>query len=510
MTDDGSPLDGNAPTRVIEGGIFPTSPRASRREGMFSDTLAGILGFDPGYDLKSFREALSEQEELELSARELEQLEEVLDEKYVTEPRDDQSSDSDALIPFHPIVAKHIEPPETHEWDAWYRLLMTRESNELNVGLHEELVGKLNSIEPSNMFEKLFCSLIRTMAADVEEGSERNDPPEPRRPYIPALAESFQEDIRSWANVSSLTGSQRLLLLRDLLCFYYMMYIMQVARNISEEWDQYLADDPSSWTPEIKPIPFGVRTERASGDRDFRNIWDDMPSEQSLFDQLYYSWMRLSVLRILNDTIEQTEATVETTPATLLEAREALENETSHVDVAIRKLLDPVNEDRYQVAAEESEEAEISTDQDDEEASEQDGMEPDVTTLREASRILFYAIDDYYRERSSQNTAAVRLGPAAVEQLGISEERGFIERRNKAGTILVLNEGALTMMARLFTEREKNGNEDFSISNFYRFLTKRGIHFDETSEDAAETLLERIGLIQKESDSGDSTNVRTY
>lgn len=485
-------FDGETPSRVIQDGLFPSSPRASRRESIFSDVIAEVLGADPSYTLEELEAHIETSESIPVEEQYRDKLLDILDEKYVKLPRDTQKASSRAIIPFDPIVAQHVSPPGSSAWGRWYEMLMTEPSGEtINSESHEELVEKLTSISPSNTFEEFLVQAIDDMIGD--EGSEaRAMSPTPRRCYIPELTTAFQKDVRAWSSISTVTGSQWLLTFRDLVCFYCMMYYMQLARNLGQEWQQFCDEDEhdADWGPYVHEIPFGIRTERAGQSRDFRNIWWGSSTVPSIYDQVYDSWMLLTVTRLLNDVLDEYGIAPGGGPATLLEARNILQANTedhdradgSPIEAAISHLTSVIADSQY----------------DD---------QPD--TLIDAAQLVVRTVDAYYRNQES-TIAAIRLGPAAVRQLGLSDERTFIEQRPNAGLIFVLNEGSLVMFARIFTELQNNGTQDYSYANFRTFLKARGIKLMGESHSAAREMLQGMGLIRQESDSGDTINVRTH
>ncbi|QIO21730.1 DNA phosphorothioation-dependent restriction protein DptG [Haloarcula sp. JP-L23] len=479
------------PSRVIQGGLFPSSPRASRRESIFSDVIAEVLGADPSYSLEDLEDHIRSTESGPADEGHREQLLDVLDHKYVKLPRDTHKASSRALIPFDPTVAQYILPPGSSAWGRWYEMFVTESPEDtINSDSHNVLVDKLDEVSASNTFEEFIINKIEDMVGD-DQSETGGSSLTPRRCYLPELASAFQRDVRAWSSIPTVTGSQWLLTFRDLVCFYCMMYYMQLARNLKSEWEEFCVDTrDSGWSPHVHELPFGIRTERAGESRDFRNLWEGSSIVPSMYDQLYESWMRLTVTRLLNDALDEQGITPDDRPFTMLEAKERLHaqaeeytgEDDSPIEAAIKHLTSVIADSNY----------------DDEPES-----------LVDAAWLVFDTVDEYYRTQDS-TIAAIRLGPAAVRQLGLSDERTFIEERQKAGLIFVLNEGSLAMFARIFTELQNNGAQDYSYSNFRSFLTSRGIKLKGESQAAAREMLEGMGLIRQESDSGDTINVRTH
>ena len=484
--EDDSYLTGNAPWRTIPEGIFPSSARPSRREGIFSEILATALTADPSLkytDLKTkFREGSEDWLGETIDANDVL---DVLDEKYGTAPDSDSSDEIDGLLPFHPIIAAHIEPPNTFQWGRWYEMLLTNDEGQFQEHIHRSFHSQLAGISTSNVFEELFKEFVLDLRdgvglADVEDTLTELDP---RRCYLPSLATKFQQDLETWSKMDEIQGSHWLASVRDLVCFYCMMYIIQMSVNLADEWTKFIdGTPPDEWDPDLSGIPFGIRSETAGNDREFRNIWFGSPSVESLHDQIYESWPRLAATKILSEVLQEVRDE-EKQVYTLLEARTLLKENDDWEMKAIEELLSYVDNSQY---------------------------EEKPSNLEDTAETFEYAVDMYYRNRSSNDSAAITAGPGTIKQLGKSEERSFIETRSGVGTIMVLNEGSLALLARTFDNTEKRGNEDYSYKNFRKFLRDRGIHFDTKTQEAALDTLESMGLIKQESDSGESVNVRTH
>ena len=187
-------------SRVIEDGFFPTSPAATLRESIFSEILAGVLGASPTtQDLDELREAFESHDAVDDAALADEVWDVFLATYTTTGERGARGKKAKRyVIPFHPTIAKCIEPHETRNWGEWYRMLMTSgDPPSFEQELHEEFVERLDALEPSNLFEQVFVDVARNLGFE-EEGETAT---QPLRPYVDDCARVFQNDLRRCSRV---------------------------------------------------------------------------------------------------------------------------------------------------------------------------------------------------------------------------------------------------------------------------------------------------------------------
>lgn len=459
--------------RVIDDAFFPTSPAATLREAIFSEILAGVLEVSPSVDdVEQLREEILSHDAVDGNEKVGEKAWDVFLKTYTTTgERGARGKEAKRyVLPFHPQIARSIKPAETRNWGKWYRMLMTNGAPpSFNSALHQDFVGRLEAMKPSNLFEQIIVD-----AADNLEGETSGDQSftEPIRPYVEPCAEYFQTDLRIWLNDEYDSSANWLQSTRDLFSFHFMMYYIQLAINLRKEFAEMADGPPYEYTPQVRDVYFGLWDEQASKDRRFSKEWrerDDEGIERFIYD----SWGRLAALRLINDTI----------------AKELPESDRE--GYTLSEVMTEVPESVQQACVE----------------SIADFAHYDSTglDLPTACQRLVRSVRMYYNSRSRSNQTPITMGINVIRQLGEGQERRYYRTQRKVGPTLRLNRSALRFFARLFgqTTGEKHYDE------FISYLNRRGISFDSQTESLALEELDEMGLIDRQSDSGGAVYVRS-
>jgi DNA phosphorothioation-dependent restriction protein DptG len=440
------------------------------RASTLSETLAVILGSEPKSSVDDLEEALRNQPELE-SEPSGETAVAALREVYETSGRRGARGGQaqQYVIPFHPLISKTIQVEEPRNWGQWYRMLMTSgRPSTFQTALHDDLVETLEGMAPSNLFEKFVIDAASSLDRSDTAGLETSPVP----PYVPECSEAFQEDLRAWIDLlSDSSTSVWLRALQDLVCFHYMAYFLQIAVNLEDEFSE--VRNGGSFQPGLSPLYYGLWRETASEDRSFRHEMDRL--ERSL----YQSWGRIVVLKEivsvgLSDAASDLE--IEQRPHTFSEAIDKFPPE------AQRRCVKRINS-HY---------------------SEGEAPSNDISLVDAATK-MEQAVQMYNAKRGGKNSqSAYTLGFNAVRQLGSGEKRQYIRVQGGVGKTLRLSRGALRLFAQLFTATDKSSH----INEFRSYLNERGIRMDEATYQAMIEQLEDLGLIHKQSDSGEAIYVR--
>lgn len=460
-----------APNRRIKTAYFPGSPAATVRESTFSETLAIILGAEPNSTLEDLEEAVRSIPEFE-SSEAAETAWNAFQEGYVTsgESGTRGGTAQQYIVPFHPTIAEVIKPEEFRNWGQWYRMLMTTGNPPtFEQQLHHNFVDALNQLQPSNIFEHLVVEAAESLESEAIDGIDT----QPIPPYIPACSTAFTEDLRAWLNqLEQSPSSVWLRSLRDLICFHYMTYFIQLSLNLDDEFQAIQTND--SFSPHLIPVNYGLWNETASQDRQFSQEWDRIQRA------LYESWGRIIVLGEIVEVANSEHASqngINSNPYHISEAIDSFPDPLK--DVCVSKLNahyknPPPNEGNQ--------------------------------SLREAAIQMSEAVRSYYESRGGLNSqAAYTLSYRAVRQLGSGTERRYLRVQRGIGTTSRLDRGALRLFARLFTHVEGTNH----IKEFENYLRNRGIRMDDQSYQQMIEQLQELGLIHKQSDSGDAIYVRT-
>jgi DNA phosphorothioation-dependent restriction protein DptG len=270
--------------------------------------------------------------------------------------------------------------------------------------------------------------------------------------------------------------------LRDIICFHYMTYFIQIATSLQREYnaieDQLPLDEDYQVAFEhtVQPIFYGLAHEKASGTRRYTTEWDEGKIERAIYD----SWGRLVVQRNLTEVAHDDETSVEPGAYTLTAAINSFDLQTK--EIAIQKLTNEFPEDQQEDV-------------------------PDDLSLAEFALRFAPTVRRYYTNMGSrkQSQTAYTLGYNAVLQLGKGVDREFIETRQRVGTISRLDRPGLRLLARLFEEESGDGH----IEELWYYLRQRGIQLDHQSRQELIAELGDMGMIKKRSDGEEAIYVQT-
>lgn len=459
--------------RVLSYGFFPGSPAAVVRQAIFSDILAAVLNANPNTDdLEDLKEAFLDHRVFRKSSEEIaEQAWETVIETYTTTGRRGARGKQakQYILPFHPSIAKNLRPPESRQWGPWYRMLMTTgQPSVFNEELHERFVERLEGLTPSNILEKLVTEAAAELGHE-EKGDENRIP---LRPYIERSAANFQKDLGAWLENDRDSPSNWLLAAQDLVCLHFMLYFTQLAINLRLEFEDVVEGPPYTFEPEIRPIHFGLWNEKASNDRPFSGEWRNR-GPRGIEGDLYDSWGRLTVLNTIEHRLE--DEGVSPLPRTLSETLREVGDELQ------KRCAEDLLEMLPQSARKET-----------------DG------NLAEVALAVADRIRGYYERKSRANQTPISMGVNVVQMLGQGQDRQFWRTQRGVGPTFRLNRSALRFLARLFSLQSDTRRFD----RFTTFLAERGITLDTRSQSEALRQLEEMGLIDRQSDSGDAVYVR--
>jgi DNA phosphorothioation-dependent restriction protein DptG len=468
-----------APSRTTREAYFPVSISATVREATFSETLSGIIGASPEHELGDLQEAFSQLSELQGKNEISNELWSAFISGYGVSAGGFGGNDNEPkyIVPFHRSVATTIKIDQ-RQWWRLYWLLMTDLSEGVDEDLHKCFVASLAEMLPSNLLEQLVIEALNNLNEsdtdlEVKESVDMEYHEIP--PLVPECAEAFREDLNAWISLKSEESSSKWMLgLRDILSFHYMMYVIQVAVTLDKEYKQVTNGPPYEYTFELQPVPFGLKGETASKSRGFVEAWQGNGISRALYD----SWGRLAVLSHIVDLALSPETDIESRPYTLTEALTEFPEDLQQR--VVTRLLDEFPEEQR--------------------------PEEDYN-LAEAAPKFSHSVRRYYENmgRTPSAQTAYSAGENSVRDLGKGSERGYIERRQGVGTILRLDRGSLRLFARLFDATKERGH----IDEFWEYMRQRGIKFDRRSQQALIQQLEGMGLLQRQSDSGEAMYVDT-
>lgn len=272
-------------------------------------------------------------------------------------------------------------------------------------------------------------------------------------PYLPFLAELFQRDLKFLASKPQVM----LQLIQGFLELYGFLYISQLALNLNEWRDG---------EPRSRSLYFILENERAS-------------TERSQIVLRGYNALREPIWRLFPMlTMLETLLPSNKNPVRLWELPALIGAEEASSTVT-QQLAD--------FAADFAKDRELSP------------PASRGSALNWVEELLELSVQQF-GPTSTRREANERVEGGVRERLGES----FIQARGRAGRVLVLTQEAVLLLANLAVgERSR-----LRMQELLQEFAARGVYFDKQSEQALIEFFERIGNVERMSDSGDAVYVR--
>lgn len=369
-------------------------------------------------------------------------------------------SDVYRLSPICLLLYTHTLPNEAkdgnvEEIDLGKRKNVVRASRRVATNL-SNLLSFNKEIESDNLFNDFIsneiCSLINTKPKKFDKSLKHE--------YLPFLSHYFNLDLFFLASNPSFLLENIALFLQ----LYTFLYISQLSLNISE-W--------SSGMPSSKPLYFILENEKASQERMYlnNNGW------KSFEDSIKKIFPILSLVQVL--------AVNKKDPEPLWSLYDKLDKYDNNQDIV--QLLDHYAE-RFSTK--------LLNFVYDKKSS---NIFEAITNL---SDLYCKQFDKKYI--SSENKKGGVNGKI-INSIIDNYTSGFRQTRRRGGTHLVINQDMLLFITNLIIGN--NGKMRFNelIDNF----NSRGIYFDSQSKSKLLDFFQRIGNIEKKSDSGDAVYVNS-
>ncbi|TFH85691.1 DNA phosphorothioation-dependent restriction protein DptG [Billgrantia azerbaijanica] len=291
---------------------------------------------------------------------------------------------------------------------------------------------------------------ILTVAQDC---LTRSEPGAAFPPYLPFLAELFQRDLRFLATKPQVMLS----LIQNFLELYSFLYISQLALNLNE-W--------KSGEPQSKSLYFILENEKASTERSQIALHGYSALKEPF-------WRLFPTLAMLETLFPSNVAPVRLWE---LPALIGAEGAASPIAQRLGAFAADFADDR-KLAAPRSR----------------------SSALDWVEELIELSVQQFGPGQSRQS-ANQRVDGDVHERLGGS----FIHARGRAGRVLVLSQDAVLLLTNLAVGEHRR----LRMQELLHEFRARGVYFDKQSEQALIEFFERIGNVERMSDSGDAVYVR--
>ncbi|MFT4926384.1 MAG: DNA phosphorothioation-dependent restriction protein DptG [Phenylobacterium sp.] len=312
---------------------------------------------------------------------------------------------------------------------------------------------KLSENNSTHFVSKLINDVLQSKLSDSKAKSVAP------ASYLPFLATSFQHDVEFLSSKPIYMQDQ----LPALLACYTFLYTAQISLNL-KAW--------KSGEPKSKPLFFILETEKVSSER--TNV---MQSGWKFLERtLEPLFPLLSMLERLcpNDNKQPLWA--------LVEALEQATEGEAHI-IAIDSFRKKFAEDRRLT-------------------KQYPAVDSVVTSME---NLLAVAYDQFDQKIAAKESTRYQANDKVVQAIRQHTCKGFLKAKGRIGLVLILTQDRLLLLTNVVIGHDKK-------IRFYELLARfiqRGVYFDSQSEERLIEFYERIGNIERMSDSGDDVYVRT-
>lgn len=312
---------------------------------------------------------------------------------------------------------------------------------------------KISEQESEHFFAELITSTLKKKLKTKNFGNGISS-------YLPFLQNTFNHDFEF------LTSKPAYMLenISEFLSLYSFLYTSQIALNL-KEW--------KLGEPKSKPLYFVIETEKVSAERTkvINNGWKSFArASNNLFPML--STLQLIQAKSARKPIWQIFKELDELED--LEKNKCIEIIDSYCDrfVEARNLKKQFIQSRTLEAA-----------------------------MEQLFDLAFAQFDKLYADPS---TTRYQANEKVVSALKEYTSQGFVKAKGRIGNILVLTQDYLLLLTNVIIGHRKQIRFNELIEEF----KLRGVYFDEISEERLIEFYERIGNVERMSDSGDDLYVR--
>ena len=302
-----------------------------------------------------------------------------------------------------------------------------------------------------NFIERSIFEILNNDGLKAEKEVTKQRKPIKEAPFLPYITTALQNDLRFLASKPSYLLAN----FKNFLKLYSFLYTSQLAHNLKTWREAKVAP---------KPNYFILDTEKACKER--RYVRDFGCKELMNNIELIFPFLNMSQLLQNKETLQQ--------PLwTLVEALDESSDTTNRLNVFAKEFA----KDRNTKLVPEDKE----------------------TTIEAIAQLLELSIVQF--KTGNKNKDNINLDYVKAIKIHLCED--FIQNRGSAGSTLVLNQDYLILLTNIAI----GSKENLRLHDLLKEFELRGVFFDNQSRQELVQFYERIGNVERMSDSGDAVYV---
>ncbi|WP_281647966.1 DNA phosphorothioation-dependent restriction protein DptG [Parendozoicomonas sp. Alg238-R29] len=345
-------------------------------------------------------------------------------------------------------------------------LLLTQQSNEKGASSHLfDIFESFLAANPAsiklqsnpNFIEEKFLEVLDENFADLTAEQKAST----QAPYLPFLARNFVKDLGFLSHKTDFLLQH----LEQFIELYNFLYCSQLALNI-RDWP--------NGEPQSKPLFFILDTEKASQERtDIQHY-----GYQSLYRASAHVFPILSMLEQLNKNPDKTHQ-----KQPLWKFADAIRKADTETETQLKDVIESFAQEFF----------------------ESRGLtktyEYSSGAIDSLRRLFHYAEDQFQVEKGDRKTVRKNYQKEFEKHVA----RHFVQLRGRTGRVLVMNQDYLLLLTNLVIGKERKLHFQKLLEGF----RSRGVYFDKQSEQSLISFYDRVGNVDRLSDSGDAVYVRS-
>ncbi|MGI9279990.1 MAG: DNA phosphorothioation-dependent restriction protein DptG [Endozoicomonas sp.] len=312
----------------------------------------------------------------------------------------------------------------------------------------------------ANFIEQIFWKVMQRNLKPVKQEASKVEP------YLPYVADLFAKDIQFLCSKSEYLLSH----LESFLELYNFIYCSQLALNIKNFKFE---------VPQNRPLYFILDTEKASQER--THIQDD--GYQHLFSSFGTVFPTLSMLENINKAGKEGKKGKVVPLWQYTQALESTDVTAEETAAAIQRFANNFQEKRKIKAR----------------------GAVDLTPRVQLNQLFQYALDQFEIKRYDADASRHEIRDAYQKQFVEHIGKHFIQSRGRSGRVLVINQDFLLLLTNIAI----GDNRQLRFQELLQEFRQRGVYFDKQSEQTLVAFYERVGNVDRMSDSGDAVYVRS-
>ncbi|GAB1779549.1 hypothetical protein PMEGAS67_50260 [Priestia megaterium] len=475
--------------------IFPFSPVPLKREEMWAGIINKILDSKAELSVKELLEQIPSHKlvnydnNIELKER----LDILLEDLYLIKSRSNKSTKNTSyILPFHMNIIKNVKTGNIRKLDNLFRLLLIDENGNVAADIFEDLVDLLNSVDSLTPLDNLILNVLSDITNQSKEQKKTykynyDVQIEGGYPFVQKQGQLFRRDMRRIIEMH-VSNIEKIRYFTILIGIHFSLYLIRV--------NYFVDDEVQTFFDAIngKKVHWKSITEHHTGFQNklpftFRELKTPLTSNpvvlhREMQQKLYIGYINMVLIKMLRRIAQP----VLGKDATLKDIWSKMSND-EEFKVWIEYGMEMVTKSYLDIADLSSEDKEML-----------------LKSKKSWPECFYEAVKRHYARKKPGDRIPNTTGYRVISHY---TERGssfsFLATKGGVGDYYAMGQELLILLVHLIVKQ----GDKISYKNFLKEIKEYGFVPENNAEPELLKKLDEVGLLQKFSDSGDATYVRT-